>query len=424
MWRRLDPLVPLEQALSQRPPAKTCCGFWSLELGTHVAVRLLIFEAAAQLILSFLRPSSLWMMTPYVFFCFVTQDVTRVLMLGASLWTLRALRRGRGVVGALRLLFRMLVVLSVLELVEMILKLGEEEAICEHDMQNRGEDAVHACEVINDVGEIVLSIATVRQASRPPPRARPTHTRRLPVHPSQPSSCPSARQVLGLSYVAWLVHSFARFLKAGTRGPQLGRPVGLERLFSSGLSQGSAQSPAEVRGLPPPVECNAAAQPDGAPAAAGERVEMGSCRVVAQQGVGLGAGTGEGQDGDAHGERPGDGHIGMAARPASSGVQVNPQVLLAVQRRISEGGGLAEGVASRRAEEAPAAGGEEPSPRTSGVARRQAPAPAASPSPSSRGGKRRSNPGRWVRKRAGELARAVTASSGGRRNLEEELPQV
>lgn len=202
MWRRFDPLVPLETALAQRPPAKTCCGFWTLETGTHWAVRLLIFEAAAQLFLSFLRPASLWMMTPYVFFCFVTQDITRVIMLAASLWTLRALRRGRGVVGALRLLFRVLVVLAVLELIEMILKLGEEEAICEHDMHNRGDDAVHACEVINDIGEILLSIATVcvtPRRSQPPSTARDDGLRPLPAashHRPAPAFAPGARALV------------------------------------------------------------------------------------------------------------------------------------------------------------------------------------------------------------------------------------
>ena len=101
-----DLLEPLDHALAQRAPARTCCGFWSLEQGTHWAVRLLLVEASAQLLLSFLRPPSLWVVSPYVFFCFLTQDITRLIMIVASIRTLRAFRRGRGVVSALRWLFQ------------------------------------------------------------------------------------------------------------------------------------------------------------------------------------------------------------------------------------------------------------------------------------------------------------------------------
>lgn len=139
MWSRLDPLTPLEEALSRRPPARTCCGFWSLDKGVRWGVVILIFEALVQLGLSFLRPPRVWVLSPYVFICLMSQDVTRLFMLGTSLWTLRAFRRGRGVILALRILFRTLVFLVFLEPLELFLKFVADRGICEDDKKENPE---------------------------------------------------------------------------------------------------------------------------------------------------------------------------------------------------------------------------------------------------------------------------------------------
>ena len=183
-WHPLTHIERVERVLEQRPPAAgCCCNLWPLEHGVRWAIFLLMLEAGSQLLLSLLRPWSLWFLSRFVFFCFVTQDLTRLAMFASAAYTAHAMRQNRGVLRALQMLFRTLVVLVVLELLEMILKLFEEHAICDVDMHQLGPRAVRFCEVINDVSEVVLSIGTI----------------------------------IALCYAAWLIHSFARYLRAGVQ---------------------------------------------------------------------------------------------------------------------------------------------------------------------------------------------------------------
>lgn len=151
----------LDEAITRRPPATACCGFWPLQKGVRWALIILVVESSVQLLLSFLRPSALWVATTYVFVCFLIQDLTRLFLLAVSLFTLRAFTRRRRVVHALSLLVHALLWLALLELIEMLLKLGVEAEICKRDLGNRGDSSVIACELISDMSEMVVSIVTV-----------------------------------------------------------------------------------------------------------------------------------------------------------------------------------------------------------------------------------------------------------------------
>ncbi|KAL1521576.1 hypothetical protein AB1Y20_021235 [Prymnesium parvum] len=376
-----DPLTLLERALSHRPPAMACCGFWPLDKGVRWALYVLVLEAIVQLLLSLLRPASLWMLSPYVFFCFLTQDILRIFLLAASLWSLRALRMSRGVITALRGLFRALVVLSVMEVTEMFLKLGEEEAICERDMHDRGHSAVQACELINDVGEIIVTIATV----------------------------------LGLLYIAWVVLSFVRFLKVGSRGPQVAPSRSTWKVLPSASERPSIQQ-AETS-LPStsqaPTESQSSVEVEVQGCGKDSRGSAASCTSEAQL------------------KRSGDSNLSQIhplprapseiLDPPHAGIclsekRIKQEILDKVQQRVIQcaGAGHEQHAISRSADSVCA-----PAPNVKMTVATEHPSMVLTSQVKSKS--RRKNPARWLKKRAKEVAHALSQNDG-RQALEEDSP--
>ena len=253
---------------------------------------------------------------------------------------------------------------------------------------------------------------------------------------------PTALQVLGLLYIAWLVHSYRRFLKAGMRAPRIAPAGGgtmggggsVSRILSSCTSSLSSVSAAGQQSHPPsPGE-----MPNLPPFETASDAEVDEAGVTAPE-----AGASSAEAGEAG--LPGGGGAEPAAR-------VKPELLQALQRRIA-GEGASEGVGEggrgrhgvRRRLRGRCGRGGTASVRTpaargaaatrsaacGGLELREAalPSPRLSTDRPRKSPRKSPNPGRWVKKRAGEFARAVTGSGGGRphhaqRFHDESLPRV
>ena len=219
---RATPFVMMERAMERRKPATQCCCYCCacpLTRGVYWALGLLMAEAVVQLVLSFLRPPWHWRLTPFIIICFVVQDLTRVAILGLVAMTAVRLRRGRSVIFVLRTLFRGLLWLCSLEVVEMFAALAEDHVICDAPSLDRARDAHEpgvlspvACEVGSDAVVVMRTVIT-----------------------------------LGIElYCAWIVHSLMRVLldsrDAGGQGRKLQRVTSLSQYLPRGCRGPAAAS--------------------------------------------------------------------------------------------------------------------------------------------------------------------------------------
>ena len=164
----------LEASLDQREPIeRCCCGCCSVRTGLVVAMRVFVLESLFHLAISFMRPLWEWTSTAIAIVAFLLQDACRLLLLVLACATLRALGRSDDVermLLTLQRLFRGLVVLIVLEVIELLLNASAVHAVCdapevwERRAARNGSGLTESqCELVSDIfdfgwGGIALSI--------------------------------------------------------------------------------------------------------------------------------------------------------------------------------------------------------------------------------------------------------------------------
>lgn len=206
-----------------------CCGI-SLPAGLKLCIHILILESVLHLMVSLLRERWTWTSTALTIVVFMLQTAVRVVTVPVALYAHSHLlgRRDQG----LQTFFRFLVCLVLLEVVEMVLRFWEVEAMCSVAQQ-------HGAGGVTVAGAVLLSNTSSSTAYT---------SQQCEYLADTLATVGGIATLLFFMYTAWMVHSVRVRLTNGTLD---GAVVGSSGRASSSASTSPVASPRAGAPAPP-----------------------------------------------------------------------------------------------------------------------------------------------------------------------------